>query len=109
MLRFDLEDMNRLEFFDATQPANLQGTRSLLVTGPDQPYSENFWKPGHEIGYEHTFIATVGDFLQSLARGVEFHPNFDDALIVERILDAVQESARSGSWVKLGESDDQTK
>jgi predicted dehydrogenase len=105
MLRFDLEDMNRLEFFDATQPANLQGTRSLLVTGPDQPYSENFWKPGHEIGYEHTFIATVGDFLQSLAREVEFHPNFDDALLVQRILDAVQKSAHSGSWVKLGESD----
>jgi predicted dehydrogenase len=103
MLRFDLEDMNRLEFFDATQPANLQGTRSLLVTGPDQPYAENFWKPGHLIGYEHTFIATLGDFFQALARGEQFHPNFDDALIVQRILDAVDKSARSRSWIKLGQ------
>jgi predicted dehydrogenase len=101
MLGFDLEDMNRLQFFDATDAANLQGARNLLVTGPDQPYAENFWKPGHVIGYEHTFIATLGDFLQALAREEPFHPNFDDALLVERILDAVESSSRSRTWVEL--------
>jgi predicted dehydrogenase len=101
MLAFDLERMNRLEFFDANEPGQLQAARDIMVTGPNHPYWENFWKPGHEIGYEHTFIATLGDFLGALSRGEPFHPNFEDALQVQRVLDAVVWSASSASWVKL--------
>jgi predicted dehydrogenase len=101
MLAFDQERMNRLEFYDASEPDDLQAARDIMVTGPNHPYWQNFWKPGHEIGYEHTFIATLGDFLQALSRGEPFHPNFDDALQVQRVLEAVVWSASSGSWVKL--------
>jgi predicted dehydrogenase len=101
MLRFNLEQMNQLEFHDATAPPNQQGVLNLTVTGPDHPYFENFWKPGHIIGYEHTFIATLGDFLGALARKEPFHTNFDDAVSVQRVLDAVERSAASRSWVKV--------
>ena len=101
MLRFNLEDMNRLEFYDASEAPNLQAGRSLMVTGPDHPYAENFWKPGHIIGYEHTFIATLGDFLGALAREESFHPNFEDAALVQRVLDAAERSAVSRTWVTL--------
>ena len=100
-LAFDLEEMNRLKVFDATDSAPMQATRNLLVTGPEHPYSTNFWKPGHIIGYEHTFIATLGDFLQALSRHEQFHPNFDDALKVQRVLEAVETSAASRQWLKL--------
>jgi predicted dehydrogenase len=99
-LAFDLEDMNRLQFFDASDPPALQANRNLLVTGPDHPYSSNFWKPGHLIGYEHTFIATLGDFLEALAKQERFHPNFDDALKTQGVMEAVETSAGSGRWVK---------
>ncbi|MGH9515617.1 MAG: Gfo/Idh/MocA family protein [Terriglobales bacterium] len=99
-LAFDLEDMNRLRFYDATEPANLQAYRNILVTGPDHPYSTNFWKPGHLIGYEHTFIATLGDFLQNLAKGPPFHPNFDDAVQTQAVLEAVEMSATARNWTK---------
>jgi hypothetical protein len=72
-----------------------------MVTGPDHPYSNNFWKPGHEIGYEHTFIATLGDFLIALARGDEFHPNFEDALKVQQILSGLERSASLAFWTKI--------
>lgn len=98
---FNLEDMNHLEFYDATEPANLQGNRRILITGPDHPYAENFWKPGHGIGYEHTFIAVMGDFLLSLASKEQFHPNFKDGVRVQKVLDAVERSAESRSWVSL--------
>jgi predicted dehydrogenase len=101
MLRFNLEQMNQLEFFDAAETPNQQGLRNITVTGPDQPYSENFWKPGHTIGYEHTFIATLGDFLGALARKETRYPDFDDAVTVQRVLDAVERSAESRGWVKL--------
>jgi predicted dehydrogenase len=100
-LAFDLEDMNRLRFFDATEMAEVQGEKNILVTGPDQPYSSVFWKPGHLIGYEHTFVATLGDFLQALAKGEEFHPSFDDGLAVQRVMERVEKAAAVGGWVKV--------
>jgi predicted dehydrogenase len=101
MLRFNLEDMNWLEFYDASDAPRLQASRKIMVTGPDHPYWENFWKPGHLIGYEHTFIAALGDFLASLEREEAFHPNFDDAIVVQRVLDAVERSAQSRGWASL--------
>ncbi len=67
----------------------------MLVTGPDHPYAANFWKPGHIIGYEHTFIAALADFLRALGAGEPFHPNFEDGLAVEQVLSAVEASAKS--------------
>ena len=95
MAGFDFEDMNRLRFFDAALPKAEQGIRSFLVTGPGHPYWENFWKPGHSIGYEHTFIATFADFLLSLETETPFHADFNDALEVQRVLDRVERSART--------------
>ena len=63
-----------------------------------------YWPPGHIIGYEHTFTSTVADFLDALAKNEPFHPNFDDAVDVQRILDAVDRSAQDGRWVKLGKA-----
>ncbi len=99
MIRFNLEHLNHLEFYDATEARNTQGARSILVTGPDQPYAGRFWKPGHTIGYEHTFIIALGDFLNAFAKGDEFHPNFADAQQVQIVLDAVEKSAQSGQWL----------
>ena len=101
MLRFNLEEMNQLKFLDATEPSSQQGVRNLMVTGPDHPYSENFWKPGHIIGYEHTFIATLGDFLQALARKKTSNADLDAAVSVQRVLDAVERSAESRSWINV--------
>jgi predicted dehydrogenase len=98
-LRFHLEDLNRLEFFDARNdvPA-LQGFRDLLVTDLQHPYGANFWRPGHIIGYEHTFIAALADFVLSLSRKELFHPNFEDGLRVQEVLEAVLNSAKSRQW-----------
>jgi predicted dehydrogenase len=98
MLRFNLEDMNRLEFLDARDPAPEQGLRSLLVTDPAHPYSGRYWKPGHIIGYEHTFISMLADFLETLRTGAPFHPHIDDACQVQRVLAAVERSASSRQW-----------
>jgi predicted dehydrogenase len=101
MLRFDLEDLNRLEFFDAQGSPHLQGSANILVTNPEHPYVGHFWPPGHIIGYEHTFIATVADFLTSLHAGHPFHADFADGLKVQRILDAVEKSSEQRSWLPL--------
>jgi len=104
MLRFNLEDLNRLEFFDTTDSTQVQGAHNILVTGPDHPYVDHYWPPGHIIGYEHTFISTLADFLTAVANQQPFHPNFDDAVAVQRVLEVVEKSSAKGTWVTLGKS-----
>lgn len=99
MLRFNLEDLNKLEFFDAQGAPQTQGLSDILVTSPVHPYVANFWPPGHIIGYEHTFTATMADFLNSLSSGGPFHANFQDALEVQCILQAAEESSRTRRWL----------
>jgi predicted dehydrogenase len=99
MLSFTLDDMNQLDFFDATEPVASRGGRRIAVTALAHPYGENFWRPGHVLGYEHPFIATLGDFLNSIARQEPFHANFADALAVQRILHAIERSSASRGWV----------
>ncbi len=105
MLRFDLEDLNRLQFLDAADPRETRGARHLLVTDPEHPYAGNFWKPGHVLGYEHTFIAALADFLYAAAKGERVHPDFADGLETQTVLDAAARSAASGIWEQVkGES-----
>jgi predicted dehydrogenase len=99
-IRFDLEDLNRLHVFDAGDAAEVQGSHNVLVTGPGHPYTSNFWPPGHILGYEHTFILTLADFLQSLEKNEMFHANFQDAVRVQKVMHAVEASARARSWAK---------
>lgn len=102
MLRFDLERLNHLEWVDASEPGVEQAPRDLLVTHLEHPIFPHFWRPGHIIGYEHTFIAALAEFLDCLSRGVRFHPDFADALEVQHVLDALQRSATSRQWVDIG-------
>jgi predicted dehydrogenase len=99
-IRFNLEDLNRLEVFDRNDAAEVQGSHNVLVTGPGHPYTSHFWPPGHIIGYEHTFIATLADFLDCLAKNQQFHPNLDDGVEVQKLLEAVETAARTGAWTR---------
>jgi len=98
---FDLERLNELSFFDATQPAAEQGFRRILVTEPSHPYLSAWWPPGHTIGYEHSFTHEVRDLMEALAADRDPHPSFEDALQVQYVLDAVERSAKSGSWTTV--------
>jgi predicted dehydrogenase len=102
LLRFDLERLNHLEFLDAALPSTEQGPRDLLVTDLKHPVFGNFWRPGHIIGYEHTFIATLAEFLECLARDTDFHPSFADALVTQQALEALLQSSRTRQWTAVG-------
>lgn len=96
-LRFDLENLNELQFLDATAPAREQGFRRILVSEPEHPYVDAWWPQGHIIGWEHTFTHEVRDFLLAVSSGTAPSPSFEDGLEVQRILDAVEQSAASNS------------
>lgn len=102
MLAFHFEDMNRLEYADAGGDPSLRGRRMVLAPPPGPPENPHYWKPGHPLGYEHTFISSLADFLAGLDSGEPARPTFGDGLEVQRVLEAIEISAASRSWVSTG-------
>ena len=102
-LYFDFEDMNRLKFFNHDDPKDRQGFRDILVTQPNgvHPYLAHWWGAGHVLGYEHPFVHTVADFVNACVEGKPVHPTFEDGVKNQQVLEAVEQSAKTGRWVKM--------
>jgi predicted dehydrogenase len=102
-LAFDFEDMNVLQLFDATEPAEVGGFRRILVTEPGHPYVAAWWPPGHGLGYEHGFTHQVVDLVRAIGEGTDPAPSFVDGLQVQRVLDAVETSSDTRSWQEVAQ------
>ncbi len=100
-IAWDLHDLHRLSYFDHRDESTVRGWRSIHVTDGDQPYMGQWWVPGLQIGYEHTFVHQVADFLDNLAKGQPTGPTFRDALETQKVCEAVLTSAKSKSWTSV--------
>ncbi|HEY7114996.1 MAG TPA: Gfo/Idh/MocA family oxidoreductase, partial [Tepidisphaeraceae bacterium] len=96
-IRWDLHDLHRLEYFDHRDEGKLRGWRSIHVTdaGGEHPYMDKYWVPGLQIGYEHSFVNHIADFLEAAAKGKPCAPTFRDALETQYVCDAILESAKN--------------
>jgi len=102
-IRWDLHDLHRLEYFDHGDDSLVRGWRSVHVTDGDMPYMDKWWVPGLQIGYEHSFVHQVADFLKSLEDGEPpAEPTFRTAVETQKVCDAVLASAQSGAWTDVG-------
>lgn len=99
-IKWDLHDLHRLEWFDHRDEGPLRGWRSIHVSDGEHPYMNKWWVPGLQIGYEHSFVHQVADFLDGLAKGKPAGPTFRDALQTQKVCDAVLSSGRSGQWTE---------
>ena len=100
-LKWDLHDLHRLDLFDHQDEGTVRGWRSIHVTDGEHPYMDRWWVPGLQIGYEHTFVHQVADFLQDYAAGNPATPSFRDALEPQKVCDAVLSSAQSRQWTDV--------
>jgi predicted dehydrogenase len=96
-LAFDLESMNELSFYDATEDSGTAGFRRVLVTEPGHPYLEGWWPPGHGLGYEHAFTHQARDLVTAISEGTDPAPGFDEGARVQRVIAAVEASAADDS------------
>ncbi len=100
-LVFNFEDMNNLQYFDATR-GDLAGFSTIQVTEPTHPYIDAWWPPGHGLGYEHGFVHQAKDFLTAIADGQDPTPSFTDGVGIQRLLAAVEDSAaHEARWTPL--------
>jgi predicted dehydrogenase len=108
-IKWDLHDLHRLDYFEYDRPGADPGTfektesivrgwRSVHITDSDMPYMDKWWVPGLQIGYEHTFVHQLADFLEGLDKGKPAGPTFRDALATQYVCDAVLASAKDKQW-----------
>jgi predicted dehydrogenase len=98
---WDLHDLHRLQYFDHRDQGATRGWRSVHVTDGDHPYMGNWWVPGLQIGYEHSFVHQVADFIKGLETGQPAMPDFRDACRTQFVLDAILDSAKGHKWVNV--------
>lgn len=108
-LYFDLEEPEYLQFFEYKQQqsgkkveSHLTGWRKIHTTNSEHPYMSHYWVPGTCIGYEHTFLNALADFVAGIESGRPTQPDFRCALQTQRVCDAVIASAKQGKWIETG-------
>jgi predicted dehydrogenase len=108
-LSFNLEEMEYLDFFEYNQKetgrtteSHLRGWRRIHVTNGEHPYMNRYWVPGLVIGYEHTFLNALADFVAGIESGKWTQPDFRSALQTQKVCEAVIKSGKSGCWEKTG-------
>jgi predicted dehydrogenase len=106
---FDLEEPEYLQFFEYKQlqsgkktESHLTGWRKIHTTNSEHPYMSHYWVPGTCIGYEHTFLNALADFVAGIESGKWTQPDFRNALQTQKVCDAVIASAREGRWMDTG-------
>ncbi|QHQ35378.1 Gfo/Idh/MocA family protein [Algicella marina] len=101
MIAFSQERLNELQLYLNEGPKSEQGFRTIL-TGPEhQPYGQFCPAPGHQLGFGDLKIIEVAQFIRAIVEGREAFPNFTDALGFERVIHAIDQSARDGRRVEL--------
>ena len=98
---FNLERLNELEYFSRDDVEGEQGFRNIMVTEGSHPYLDTWWPPGHIIGWEHTFIHEMADFVTAIGRDEKIQPDFYDGLRCQQVLDAVSHSCVTGKWKSI--------
>jgi predicted dehydrogenase len=98
---FNLEKMNELEFYDNSVPEKTHGFTLIQVTEGSHPYAGHYWPVGHIIGYGETFINLLADAFTNMGNGTPISPNMRDGYENQRVLDAVERSSETRSWVSL--------
>ena len=95
-LKFVFERMNELQYFNASDEPGRQGFRLIQASEGIHPYMSAWWPPGHVIGYEHTFVHELYEFVEAIANDSKTTPDFNDGVMCARIIEAVERSCESG-------------
>jgi predicted dehydrogenase len=106
-IRFNLERINELEVFLSERDRGTSGFRTLNVLTKDHPFMSKYWtNQGGGFGWDHSFVNEFNHYLTSIADDSPVAPQgatFLDGYRNCQIMDAIAESARSESWVRIQE------
>ena len=100
-VRFALERINELEYFNAEDPDDQSGFKVIQTSEAAHPYMSAWWPVGHVIGYEHTFVHEMHEFTQAISQDKATSPDFADGVKVSQVIEAVERSIEKGQWIQV--------
>lgn len=100
-VKFTFERMNELQYFSADDEDGLQGFRLIQASEGGHPYMSHWWPVGHVIGYEHTFVHEMYEFVEAIVNDTPTCPNFRDGVECSRVIEAVELSAQRRAMVDI--------
>lgn len=105
-MSFDLEDPNHLQVYADSAPSETRGFASVSVTDPSHPLQTLYLPPGHNAGWEYGHVHALHHFIDCVANDRKVSPygaTFEDGCRIQMIMEAIQESSRTGRKVELGD------
>ncbi len=102
-LKFEFERMNELQYYNVDDPEGLQGFRLIQASEEVHPYMAAWWPAGHVIGYEHTFVHEMYEFVEAIANDRKTSPDFYDGMKCSQVLEAVETSIAERQWIQVDE------
>jgi predicted dehydrogenase len=101
---FDLEDPNHLQVYSDDVARDTRGFANVTVTDPGHPMRISYLPPGHNAGWEYGHVHALHHFINCVVNNRSVSPyaaTFDDGYRVQVIMQAIQDSSRSGRRVTL--------
>ena len=100
-IRFDMERMGELDYYDARDPEEAQGFKSIQIGAGVHPYMANWWPIGHTIGFGEAMTNQLYDFIMAVKDKKSIAPDFNDGLKCQQFLEAAVQSSLEERWVKV--------
>jgi len=101
-LYFTMERPNELNYYSGRDPKGEQGFKQIYF-GPSHKYGDSliFSSPTMGTGYVDSVMNQMRDFLTAVEEDHECAPSFYDGWRVSRLINAILESSRKGTWLSL--------
>ncbi len=100
MLVFHQERMNELRIYLNRGEASEQGFTTILTSADHPPYDAFCPAPGHQLGVGDLKTIEAASFVRAIAGDERPFPDFAAALDIERVIHAIDRSARSGERLR---------
>jgi predicted dehydrogenase len=95
----DHERMNELQLYTTGQTPGRAGFKTILA-GPEHDFYRAFCPaPGHQLGFNDVKTIEVRALFEGLAGGPKPTPDFREAWLIQRTVDAIVRSAREKRWL----------
>jgi predicted dehydrogenase len=100
-LKFSWEHNNELMVYETSDDAGRDGFRRIVIGGM-HPQASIFWyAPGQGLGYGEAFPITLRRFVESILKGENSTPSFEEAYHISAVVDATIRAAESGRWIEV--------
>lgn len=100
-IKFVFERMNELQYYSADDEPGTQGFRLIQASEGIHPYMHAWWPTGHVIGYEHTFVHEMYEFVRAIVNNTPTVPSFYDGVKCCQVIEAVELSSQRRAAVDV--------